>query len=101
MWGGSVSALPPFFEDYAVKYKSNVLAVAVMMVVVPCTNLALATESTTDAKADETRCRSIRELGTRIPKRICKTNAEWAREREEARRALEQRNRSSHCSERC
>lgn len=82
------------------KYSGAMLAAASMLAMT-FPSLVLATEQSDDGKGQETRCRSIRELGSRIPKRICKTNAEWAREREEARRALDDRNRSSHCSERC
>ena len=46
---------------------------------------------------DVIRCRMIKELGSRIPKRECKTNAEWARLAEEAREAMANRNRASHC----
>lgn len=47
---------------------------------------------------DTVRCRAIKELGSRIPARVCKTNAEWARQKAEAREAIEKRNRNSHCS---
>lgn len=50
---------------------------------------------------DAQRCRTIKEVGSRIPKRECKTNAEWARVQAEAREAMASRNRASHCLERC
>lgn len=49
-------------------------------------------------EADTVRCRAIKELGSRILTRVCKTNAEWARQKEEAREAMANRNRNSHCS---
>ncbi len=47
---------------------------------------------------DSVRCRAIKELESRIPKRICKTNAEWERQEAEAREAMATRNRNSQCS---
>lgn len=47
---------------------------------------------------DAVQCRAVREVGSRIPKRVCKTNGEWAKEAEIARQAMENRNRNSHCA---
>lgn len=47
------------------------------------------------------RCRTIKEVGSRIPKRECRTNAEWARAEAEARKAMADRSRASRCGERC
>jgi hypothetical protein len=62
---------------------------------------AVANKGTTEGDPNTVRCRSVRELGSRIPKRVCKTNEEWAREREAARQAMDDRNRASHCSDGC
>lgn len=43
------------------------------------------------------RCRAIREVGSRIPQRVCKTNAQWKEEEEAARKVMENRVRSSSC----
>lgn len=47
---------------------------------------------------DAVQCRAVREVGSRIPKRVCKTSAEWAKEAADARQAMENRNRNSHCA---
>jgi len=69
--------------------------------VMPLSNFAVAGEGASETDPDTVRCRSVRELGTRIPKRVCKTNQQWAQEQEAARQAMEDRNRSSQCTERC
>ena len=69
--------------------------------IMPLLGFAVASEATPEADPDTVRCRSIKELGSRIPKRVCKTNQQWAQEREAARQAMEERNRSSHCTDRC
>ncbi|WP_395390716.1 hypothetical protein WBP07_09325 [Novosphingobium sp. BL-8A] len=46
---------------------------------------------------DAMRCRAVRDVASRIPERVCKTNAEWKKEEEAARAAMEARNRASSC----
>lgn len=49
------------------------------------------------ADPNAVRCRAIREVGSRIPQRVCKTNAQWKQEEEAARASLQNRVRSSSC----
>lgn len=80
-------------------YRSLLLLASVLSL--SLTGFAVASEDKTEADPSTVRCRSIKEVGSRIPKRVCKTNEEWAREREAARQAMADRNRSSHCSDGC
>lgn len=79
-----------------------------MRFVLPLLGLALASPAlaasmeTAPTKAEladpnALRCRSIREVGSRIPQRVCKTNAQWKEEEEAARKLMQNRVRSSSC----
>ncbi|WP_162928217.1 hypothetical protein [Sphingopyxis terrae] len=60
--------------------------------------IAYAKQESSPAKDSEAlKCRVIREVGSRIPKKVCKTNAEWAQQEAAAREAMANRNRNSHC----
>ncbi len=63
--------------------------------------LASAKDEAAAKDPDAVRCRTIKEVSSRIPKRECKTNAEWERAAAEARQAMADRNRASHCSDNC
>lgn len=63
--------------------------------------LASAKDEAAGKDPDAIRCRTIREVSSRIPKRECKTNAEWERAAVEARKAMAERSRASRCSDRC
>ncbi len=60
--------------------------------------LASEDKPTVPENPETVQCRAVREVGSRIPKRVCKTNAEWAREAAAARQAMENRNRNSQCA---
>lgn len=80
-------------------YRPLLLLASILSLSLP--GFAVASEDKTEANPNTVRCRAIKEVGSRIPKRVCKTNEEWAREREVARQAMDDRNRASHCADRC
>jgi hypothetical protein len=51
-----------------------------------------------DAEAERVRCRNVFTVNSRIPERICRTNAEWERIQRETREALDRNQRGAGAS---
>lgn len=57
-----------------------------------------AQQATPNPDADRVRCRNVFTVNSRIPERICRTNAEWERIQQETREALSRNQRGAGAS---
>jgi hypothetical protein len=64
----------------------------------PATPQQQAEQTAQDVEAERVRCRNVFVVNSRIPERICRTNAEWARIQRETREALDRNQRGAGAS---
>ena len=74
------------------------IVLALALLSVPAVALAAEDPQPRPTDPKTVQCKAVREVGSRIPVRRCKTLAEWKREEEAVQASIATRNRNSRCS---